>query len=192
MAPGAAGVAKGLAIHGDKLPLVFLRVQGEFEHAVSVVVVNLRVGDRVRDLIEAPAPGAHHELPDATIGIRPPVWVLRGKTLVALVVVVVAVEHHVDAGGVEDLPKTLHPFDAGTIRPRSEQRVVEVGKGTLLLVVGGEVLLELPPLGGAETAADLSHSTVAVEGDYVPGPQVVGVVALIRISGCLPEVVEVG
>src|SRR5215203_1982854 len=96
--------------------------------------------------------------------------ILRGKTLV---VVVVAVEHHVDAGGVENLPKTLHPFNAGTIRPRSEQRVVEVGKGTRLLVVGGEVLLEPPPLGGAGTAAEPSHSTVAVEGDYVPGPQIV-------------------
>jgi hypothetical protein len=168
VAPGDAGVAKGLALHGDKLPLVFLRVQAEFEHAVGFVVLDPRVGDRVRDLIEAPAPGAHHELPDATLGIRPPPGILRGKTLV---VVVVTVEHRVDAGGVEDLPKTLHPFEAGTIRPRSEQRVVEVGKSTRLLVVGGEVLLEPPPLGGAGAAADLSLSTVAVEGDYVPGPR---------------------
>jgi hypothetical protein len=162
VAPGDAGVAKDLAFHGDELPLVSLRAQGEFEHAVGVVVVDLRVGDRVRDLIVAPAPCAHHELPDAILGIRPPLGVLRGKTLV---VVVVSVEHHVDASGVEDLPKTLHPFYTGTIRPRSEQRVVEVGKGTRLFVVGGEVLFEPTPLGGAGTATDLSLSTVAVEGD---------------------------
>src|SRR5918995_950549 len=120
VAPGDAGVAKGLALHRDKPPLVSLRVQREFEHAECVVVVELRVGDRVRDLIVAPAPGAHHELPDAILGIRPPLWVLRSKTLV---VVVVAVEHRVHASSVEDLPKTLHSFDAGTIRPRSEQRV---------------------------------------------------------------------
>src|SRR5687768_14953097 len=68
---------------------------------------------------------------------------------------------------------------------------MEVGKGTRLLAVGGEVLLEPPPLGRAGTAADLSLSTVAVEGDYVPGSQVVGVVALIGVSGRLPEAVEV-
>jgi len=68
--------------------------------------------------------------------------------------------------------------------------VVEVGKGTRLLVVGGEVLLEPPSLGGAGTAAQLSLPAVAVEGDYVPAPQVVGIVALIGVSSSLPEVVE--
>jgi hypothetical protein len=106
--------------------------------------------------------------------------------------VVVSVEHHVDAAGVEYLPKTLHPFLAGTVLPRGEQRVVEVGKGTRLLVVGGEVLLEPPSLGGAGTAAELCLSTVAVEDEYVPGPMVVGVVALIGVSGGITEVVEVG
>src|SRR5215216_5233321 len=183
VALGDAGVAKGLALHRDKLPVVSPRVQGEFEHAVGVVVVDLRVGDRVQDLIVAPAPGANHELPDAILGIRPPLRVLRGKTLV---VVVVSVEHHVDAGCVEDLPKTLHPFDAGTIRPRSEKRVVEVGEGTCLLVVGGEVLLGPPPLRGAGTAAE-HLSTVAVEGDEVPGPKVIGVVPFSGSPAALPK-----
>jgi hypothetical protein len=96
VAPGDAGVAKGLALHGDKFPLVFLRVQREFEHAVGFVVLDPRIGDRVRDLIEAPAAGSHHTLPDATLGSRPPPGILRGNTLV---VVVVAVEHRVDACG---------------------------------------------------------------------------------------------
>jgi hypothetical protein len=104
--------------------------------------------------------------------------------------VVVSVEHHVDASGVEDLPKPLHSFYAGTIRPRSEQRVVEVGKSTRV-GVGGEVLFEPQPLGGAGTAADLSLSTVAVEGDYVPASQVVGVVPFAGIASRFPEVVEV-
>jgi hypothetical protein len=43
--------------------------------------------------------------------------------------------------------------------------VVEVGKGTSLFVVGGEVLFEPTALGGAGTATDLSLSTVAVEDD---------------------------
>jgi hypothetical protein len=105
--------------------------------------------------------------------------------------VVVSVEHYIDTSSVEDFPKTLHPFLAGTVLPRCEQWVVEVGKGTLLLVVGCEVLLEPLHLGGAGTAADLSLSTVAVECDYVPGPKVVGVVALIGFSSGITEVVEV-
>src|ERR671912_303690 len=70
--------------------------------------------------------------------------------------------------------------------------MVHVGQGALPHIrVGGEVLLEPLRLGGAGTAADLFLSTVAVEGDYVPAPQVVGVVALIGVSCSLPKVVEV-
>jgi hypothetical protein len=43
--------------------------------------------------------------------------------------VVVSVEHHVDAASVEDLPKTLHPFNAGTdlrrIRGITAERLVQ-------------------------------------------------------------------
>src|SRR5919112_342413 len=72
--------------------------------------------------------------------------------------------------------------------------MVHVGQSALPLIsgVGGEVILEPLRLGGAGTATDLSsHSAVAVEGDYVPAPQVVGVVTLIRVSGGITEVVEV-
>src|SRR5215213_9132612 len=70
--------------------------------------------------------------------------------------------------------------------------MVHVGQGALPLIsCGGEVLLEPLRLGGAGTAADLSLPAVAVEGDYVPAPQVVGVVALIGVSGSITEVVEV-
>ena len=46
-------------------------------------------------------------------------------------------------------------------------------------------------MGGAGTAADLFNSAIALEGDYVPAPQVVGVVTLIGVSCSLPEVLEV-
>ena len=77
--------------------------------------------------------------------------------------------------------------------PRAEAWVVHVGQSALPLTsVGAEVLLEPLRLGGAGTATDLSsHSAVAVEGDYVPGPEVVRVVALIGISGGITEVLEV-
>ena len=43
MAPRNAGVAKALALHGDKLPVVALLVQSEFQNAEGVVVVDLPV-----------------------------------------------------------------------------------------------------------------------------------------------------
>jgi hypothetical protein len=49
VALGAAGVGEAFTLHGDKLPLVALRVQGELEDAVDVVDAHLAVGDRVRD-----------------------------------------------------------------------------------------------------------------------------------------------
>src|SRR5215213_9259047 len=83
---GSTGVCEAFTLHGDKLPIVSLLLQAEFEHAEGLVVVDLRVGDRVWYLIEAPAPGAHHKLPDAILGIHPPLGVLRGKALVVVVV----------------------------------------------------------------------------------------------------------
>src|SRR5918998_5929504 len=68
---------------------------------------------------------------------------------------------------------------------------MEVGKGTRLRVVGGEVLFEPPALGGTRTAAELL-STVAVERDDVPASQVVRVVPFVGVSGGITEVVEVG
>src|SRR5215210_2407065 len=69
--------------------------------------------------------------------------------------------------------------------------MMHVGQGAAPIGVGGEVPFEPPHLGGAGAAADLSLPAVAVEGDEVPAPQVVGVVALIGVSGGFPEVVEV-
>jgi hypothetical protein len=56
VALGGTGVGEAFTLYGDKLPIVALGVQGEVEHPVGLVVVYLCVGDRVGDLIEAPAP----------------------------------------------------------------------------------------------------------------------------------------
>jgi hypothetical protein len=50
VALGTAGVGEAVTLHGDELPLVALRVQGELEHAVGTIGSHLAVGDRVRDL----------------------------------------------------------------------------------------------------------------------------------------------
>jgi len=67
--------------------------------------------------------------------------------------------------------------------------MVHISEGAQRLVVGGEVLLEPPRLGGTRATANLL--AVAVEGDYVPGPKVVGVVASLRVACGLTEILEV-
>ena len=82
MALGIAGVSEAFTLHGDKLPLVALRVQGKFEDAVGVVDAHLAVGDRVRDRrLASAAAGARYELADAPFRVCPPLRVLRGEAL---------------------------------------------------------------------------------------------------------------
>ena len=56
MALGGSGVGKAVTLHGDKLPLVALRTQGELEYAVDVVDAHFAVGDRIRDWPSPPPP----------------------------------------------------------------------------------------------------------------------------------------
>src|SRR5215213_7043155 len=105
VASGAAGVGEGHAPRRDEPPFVALRMEGELQDAVGVVVVDLAVGDGLEDRVVALASGANHELPDAALGGRSPVGVLRRE---ALVVVLVAGEHYVYARCVENVPQQLH------------------------------------------------------------------------------------
>ena len=107
VALGSAGVSEAFTLHGDKLPLVALRAQGELEDTVDAVGAHLAVGDRGRDrALASAASGAHYELADALLGVCPPLRVLLGE---ALVIVLVAGEDHVGIRLVERLPQVLHP-----------------------------------------------------------------------------------
>src|SRR3712207_1879096 len=102
-----------------------------------------------------------HDASSDLLRVCPPLGILRGETLV---VVVVTVENHVGTRSVEGFPKRLHLRDAGTVIPRGEQWVVEVDKRTRLLVVGGEILLKPADL-GRDIAAATDFVAVAVEGE---------------------------
>src|SRR5215211_5941329 len=91
VARGTSGVAEDLALHADKTPLVAFRAERELQHAVALVIVDL-VGKGIEDgVVALTSPAAHHELPDAPLGVCPPLGVLRRE---ALVVVLVAGEDH--------------------------------------------------------------------------------------------------
>src|SRR5215207_5390312 len=138
VALGAAGVGEGPAPRRDEPPLVALRMEGELQDAVGVVVVDLAVGDGLKDGVVALPSSANHKLPDPTLGVRFPVGVLLRE---ALAVVLMAGEHHIYARCVENVPQGLHFLNAAMFLPRAEARMVEVGQGTALVVVGSEVRL---------------------------------------------------
>jgi len=73
--------------------------------------------------------------------------------------------------------------------PGTEAWMVHISEGVQRPVVGGQVLLEPPRLGGTRATANLL--AVAVEGYHVPGPQLVGVVASLRVACGLTGVLEV-
>src|SRR5215212_9693453 len=101
VAPAAPGICEGPAPRRDESPLVALRMEGELQDAVGVVVVDLAVGDGLQDGVVALPSGANHELPDPTLGVCSAVGVLLRE---ALVVVLMAGEHHVYARCVESVP----------------------------------------------------------------------------------------
>ena len=67
--------------------------------------------------------------------------------------------------------------------------MVEVGKRARLVRVGPEIILQPAPALSRPAAAD--RRAVTVQDDHVPGSEVVGVVALLRIARSLIEVLEV-
>jgi len=73
--------------------------------------------------------------------------------------------------------------------PGAEAWMVHISEGAPRILVGGEVLLEPPRLGGTRATADLL--AVAVEGYHVPGPELVGVVSSLGVACGLTEVLKV-
>ena len=82
----------------------------------------------VRGIVETPiepsAPGADDELADAIGIVRPSPGILRPETLI---VMTVAVQHHVRASVVQGLPKGSHGDDR-LGEPGTEARVVPIGE----------------------------------------------------------------
>src|SRR5215218_4961445 len=145
----ASGVGEGLPFHRDKPPLVAALLKSQLQYTVGVVVVDLEVFDGALYSVMVSAAGTHHELPDAALMVRIAVWVLWFE---ALVVVVVAREHHVYSRGVEHFVDVGH-LQAVCIPSGTEERVVDVEQGAPPRRVGGQVTPEPLQLSRASTAA---------------------------------------
>src|SRR5215212_5944092 len=152
VAPSAARICEGPASRREEPPLVGLRMEGELQHAISIIVVCLAVSDGLKDGVVALPSCANHKLPDPSLGICSAFGVLGCE---ALVVVLMAGEHHVYARCVQSVPYGLHFLDAAMFHPRAEARMVEVGKRAALVAGGSEVRLQPPHLRrGTEAVID--------------------------------------
>src|SRR5215208_888023 len=114
VASGASGVRERLALHSYEPPLIALRVEGELQDAIGLIIVDLAVGDGLQDGVVAPTPGAHHELPDATLRVRFPVGVLGRETLV---VVLVSRKDHIRSRLIKCFPQRLQLRGAAVLFP---------------------------------------------------------------------------
>ena len=101
----AARISKSLAFIRNKLPVVALRMQREFEHAECISLVSFAVFDDARkDAMCVLAPCTNDELANSVLRISFAVWILLSK---ALIVVVVAANDNVRAVVVKNVPERL-------------------------------------------------------------------------------------
>jgi hypothetical protein len=111
---------------GNEGPVVAARTQREDQHAERLGAAHLTRPERSSKPIQALAPGAHDKLADATLGIQPTIWVLRGESLV---VMLVAGEDDVRSGLGDALSGRTHRFLTAMLLSRAEEGVVPIGQG---------------------------------------------------------------
>ena len=107
------------------MPVVAVSVKRELQHSESLGVARFAVGLRCAKRAKALPAGADNKFTNATSRIRGAFRGLGGK---ALVVVVVAVDHHVGVGLVERIPQGLHGQIGAVGAAGTKQRLVPIGQ----------------------------------------------------------------
>ena len=134
----SAGVVKRLARFRDELPFIVLWRKGQPQDAVGVVVADLAVFEWRAQKRMAPATGAYNDFANATAGIGKAIRVLRGESLIRMLV---RCQDQIGVRGVEVLPKRMKRRMTGMLREdaATEKGVVPVGQkaGSRM---GGQIL----------------------------------------------------
>ena len=113
-------------------------MQGQLQDTEGVAVANLAVRLGRREAVVASAARACHELADSVrVGLS-----LRVLEREALVVVVVAVQHHVGLGRIQVLPEGVEARVVAVDAARSEARLVPIREDALGGSVRGQIALE--------------------------------------------------
>ena len=105
MTVATAGIAEGLTFFRDELPVITFGMEGELEHAERVRLVRFAVGNEVgENAMRVLAARTYDKFANAMLGISFSVWILECE---AFVIMIVAVNHDVCAGVIQNLPEWL-------------------------------------------------------------------------------------
>src|SRR4051812_9263239 len=165
-AAGRAAGVRDLTARGQELPVVVERMEREPQDAPGAGLLDLAVRGAPAERPELPASGPDDDLPDSP---RPLLGAGRVLGSEPFVVVVVAVDHEVGMGSVEEVPERGH-LEVVAMLTRAEPRVMPEGHRAARLA-RLEVRGEPAPLRrGRVATADVR--TVGVEDDDMPRPEV--------------------
>src|SRR6266851_2705568 len=126
MTDGAAGIGERLAAFGNKLPIVTLGMERQFQYTIGVIVPSLTVRlGLTHDAVRIFPAGSHHELTNAMGKVAFSVGVLGSE---AFVIVIVAVDDDFSPSGVQRLPKRFHFGIIAMLSTGAEKGFVKVSE----------------------------------------------------------------
>ena len=108
----------------------------QLQHAEGAGLTDFAVRSWIAECASVAAARTRDELADSSLWVATAIWILSRK---ALVVMIVAVDHHVSISLVQSLPYRFH-FRGIAVCPGAEQWMVPVGEGT-----GGRMRGKVPP-----------------------------------------------
>jgi len=153
-------------------------MKSELQHSKRVAISYLAVrlsGSHCPVRIFSTA--ANYELANAMLGVRFTARVLRCKTLV---VMIVSVDDQIRTRVIERVPQRFHQEIVSVSAAGTEQGLVKICEGAARRMLS-QILPQPHSLWRGRVAA--THmSTLAVQGEDVPGSKIVAVVPLLGIS----------
>jgi hypothetical protein len=116
-------------------PLVACRKESELQDSEGAGVPHLTIGYRIAEGSGVSTASAGDELANSTLRIRAAVGILRCEPLI---IMIVAVDHHVGIGPIQGLPERFH-LGITAVLSGTEQRMMPIREGTCSRMCG-EVL----------------------------------------------------
>jgi hypothetical protein len=159
-------------------------MQCQFEDAIRIRVADKTIGLGRVECIVILATGSHHKLLDAVRVCRA-AWVLQSKTFI---VMIVTAQHDLSPGSVQIPPKGI-VTGVTSMFAGGEARVVPVRQRTH---AGVSRQIGLQPLFLRRTGSTTTDlTTVRIEGNQVPGADIIAIVAFGPVAGRRTEVIIV-
>src|SRR5438876_1517111 len=179
VADAAAGIMKGLALFGDKLPSVFSRRERELQHAVSFPFANLAIRRGKAEKVVAASSSPNDNLPYSVCRVGFTLRVLRRESFVGMLV---SGKNQVGVRGVQVFPQRLQlgMYGMALEYAAAKKSVMTIGQNASVGMFR-KILLQPSLLRRASRAASQGlRVTIRIQRHNVPVAQVVAIVAFAR------------